>query len=128
MRIAGRKTIKLQRREASRWSMTQIRNCNKNLLTFYRDRLQDGPVESKYSLANDYAQLVFSIHMTSTTTETFFSKYKYIKSRNRMSMTDSRMGDVIHLTQTPLPKDPEHLSVDPVRIDVSLCRSFTSGP
>ena len=113
----------IKRRETSRWSMTEIRHCNKNLLSFYRDRLQEGPVESKYSLVNDYAQLVFSLHMASATIETFFSKCKYVKSRTRMSMKDSTMGDVLHLTQTPLPKDPEHLSSDPVKIDVSAAGS-----
>ena len=80
-------------------------------------------MESRYSHVDDYVRLVFSLHVTSATIETFFSKCKYIKSRTRMSMKDTTVGNVLHLTQTPLSQDPELLSADPVAIDVFVAAS-----
>ena len=115
--------LKQQRRQASRWSMAEIRHCNTNLLAFYRDRCSGEMVESSFSHADDYVRLVFSILIASATIETYFSKNKYIKSRNRMSMKEKTTSNVLHLSQTPTPTDPEELSADPVYLDVCAAAS-----
>ena len=119
--------LKQQRRQASRWPLAKIHHCTTNLLAFYGDRCPGENVESAFSHAEDYVRLVFSLHMASSTIETFFSKNKYIKSRNRMSMKDKTAANVLHLSQTPSQSDPEQLVADPVCIDVFAAAAVTSG-
>ena len=72
-----------------------------------------------YVSADDFSQLVFSIHVASAIIETFFSKNKYIKSRSRMSMSDSNAGNVLQLSQVPTPENVEQLPTSAVSIDVT---------
>ena len=112
------KELKLQRRRSARWSFAQIKLCNTNLLRFYKDRITDS-VQRKYPVADSLACLVFSIHMASAIIETFFSKKSYIKSKTRKSLSDKRVGDVLHVSQTPLPVNIERLPTNSISIDVT---------
>ena len=116
--------LKRQRRSANRWPMAQITAVCKNLLRFYKERLDD--VTNSIPLfpnANAFARLVFCLHVASAIIETFFSKTKYIKSKTRSSMKDENVANVLHLSQTPAPVDPEVLSNNPVCIDVTAASS-----
>lgn len=113
-----------QRREAARWGAGEINHCKKNLLAYYRDRvLQNLQKESKYPLADNYARLVFSLHVASAIIETFFSKTKYIQSKARQRMKVSTVSAVLHISQTPPNVNVEELEATSVSIDVtSACK------
>ena len=112
--------LKIQRRKAGRWNMGEIASCNRNLLDYYHQRtLNVSNVETKFSWADKYARLVFSLHVASAIIETYFSKTKYIKSKTRMKMNDQTVALVLHLAQTPgpAPDKIEVLVANPVSID-----------
>ena len=73
------KELKIQRRKTGRWSLPEITACNSNLLRCYKERRISG-VLNTYANADEFVQLVFSLHVASAIIETFFSKTKYIKS------------------------------------------------
>ena len=59
-------------------SASQERRIHRNLVFFYAEHKQAGP--PRFPLCDEYAQLVFSIHIASAVIETYFSKTnKYIK-------------------------------------------------
>ena len=122
-RIEAVNGLKLLRRKAARWNMPEIKECNKNLLLFYKNERQAEPAEK--TMIYDLAQLVFSLHAASAIIETFFSKTNYIKSKTRKSMSDSTVADVLHISQTPEPKDLEKLSSNPISIDVTVASQRT---
>ena len=113
------KELKLQRRRSSRWSLAQIKLCKANLLRFYKDRITDS-VQRKYPVADLLACIVFSIHMASAIIETFFSKTSYIKSKTRKNLSDKRVSQVLHVSQTPPPVDVERLPVNSISLDVTV--------
>ena len=86
---------------------------------------------SIFILSIHNSQLVFSIHLTSVTIiEAFFSKCNNVITFKAVPtwVWQTRwwkMFYVLHVTvsQNPSPKDPDHLSADPVRIDVSAASS-----
>ena len=120
--------LKMQRLKAKRWTLVEILECNRNLLRFYKDQLlQDKAgitqllqLKTKYPVVFELAQLVFSLHMASAIIETFFSKTSYIKSKNRKSMSDDTVSDVLHVSQTPYPADVEKLLPNAISIDVTV--------
>lgn len=116
-RIEAVNGLKMQRRSAARWTMSEIKECNKNLLLFYKDLQRASPLQN--SMLFELAQLIFSLHAASAIIETFFSKTAYIKSKTRKSMKDSTVAKVLHVSQTPEPKDVEKLPADPISIDVT---------
>lgn len=61
-------------------SAAQERRIHSNLLFFYAERKKAGA--SKFPLCDEYAQLVFSVHIASAVIETYFSKTKYIKNKS----------------------------------------------
>lgn len=100
--------------------MSLVIECKRNLLHFYKQRSSSytHSTDYPYPNADNFAQLVFSIHVASAIIETFFSKTKYIKSRYRMSMSDKTVGDVLQLSQVPTPDNVEHVQRSAVSIDV----------
>ena len=84
-----------QRSAYSRASAAQERRIHRNLLFFYAERKQAGP--SRFPLCDEYAQLVFSIHIASAVIETYFSKTKYIKSKHRSRLNDTSASASMHL-------------------------------
>ena len=113
------KELKLQRRRSARWSFAQIKLCKANLLRFYKDRITDS-VQRKYPVVDLLACIVFSIHMASAIIETFFSKTSYIKSKTRKNLSDKRVGEVLHVSQTPPPVDIEWLPANAISLDVTV--------
>ena len=73
-----------------------------NLLKYYHDRYQtavDNQQAHKYPLADEFVRLVFSLHLTSSIIETYFSKTKYIKNLHRSRLRDSLSSMTLHLQQ-----------------------------
>ena len=119
--------LKLQRRQAARWTMSQIKHCNRNVLAWYKEaQSADSSLEQSvgYEVAH---QLVFSLHQASAIIETFFSKTAYIKSKTRKSMSDSTVAKVLHVSQTPESEDVEMLLPDPITIDVTAATKRTEN-
>lgn len=116
-RIEAINGLKLQRRQAARWMMPQIEECNRNVLSWYKELQRSRPLQN--SVVYDLAQLVFSLHAASAIIETFFSKTTYIKSKTRKSMSDETVANVLHVSQTPQPEDIEMLQPNAISIDVT---------
>jgi len=92
-----------QRAAYSRASAASERRMYSNLLQFYGERKQAGV--SRFPLCEEYAQIVFSIHVASAVIETYFSKTKYIKNKHRPRLSDKSAAASLHLaslkTSTP---------------------------
>ena len=94
--------LKTQHDEAGDWCMAQVTACTSNLLKYYHDRYQtavNNQQAHKYPLADEFARLVFSLHLTSSIIETYFSKTKYIKNLHRSRLRDSLSSMTLHLQQ-----------------------------
>ena len=66
--------------------------CTNNLLRYYHDRLAADKEEGKqpdHSFVNNFAMIVFSLHVVSSVIKTYFSKTKYIKNQYRSRLSDS---------------------------------------
>ena len=113
--------LQKQRRQAARWGAGEINQCKKNLLAFYRDRVIANLQKDNntFALADKYAQLVFSLHVASAIIETFFSKTKYIQSKARSRMKIDTVANVLHISQTPPPRNVEVLETSSISIDVT---------
>ena len=74
------------------------RRIHNNLLLFYAERKSAGP--SKFPLCDEFAQLVFSIHVASAVVETYFSKTKYIKNKHRSKLNDQSASASLHLVES----------------------------
>ena len=98
-----------QRGAYSRASAATERRIHRNLLFFYAERKQAGP--SKYPLCDEYAQLVFSVHIASAVIETYFSKSKYIKNKHRSRLSDTSASASMHLSDCKV-INPEALTTD----------------
>ena len=62
--------------------MVEVKACNANLLKFYHDRLTFDNEQNKLPdcpLANNFATLIFSLHIASAIIESFFNKTRYTK-------------------------------------------------
>ena len=52
-----------------------------------------------YPFANNFATLIFSLHLASAIIESYFSKTKYIKNRYRSRLSDALASATLHLQQ-----------------------------
>ena len=94
--------LRKQLDEAAEWSVPVSRAVEANLLKFYHERHQaivDNQTKNEFVLAERFARLVFSIHVTSSIVETYFSKTRYIKNLHRSSLRDALASATIHLQQ-----------------------------
>lgn len=94
--------LKNQHQATENWCLAEVKSCTSNLLRYYHDRLKSFKNNNKtstYPLAERFARLVFSFHLTSSVIETYFSKTKYIKNLHRASMRDSLSSATLHLQQ-----------------------------
>ena len=123
--------LQLQRREALSWSAGAEYRCNQSLLRFYHDRLTSAikaDIQPPHHCANLFACVVFSIHISSSVIETYFSKTNYIKSKHRSSMHDTMASATLHLPQ----QCPRHHHVEQLQrrtersmmVDVDTARTF----
>ena len=74
--------LRAQQDMAGEWSVSEVKSCTSNLLKFYHDRKESVKripgAKTEYPLAERFAMLVFSIHVSSSIIETYFSKTLYI--------------------------------------------------
>ena len=94
--------LKEQQEHAEEWSVPEVNACTSNLLRYYHDRLQsykDNNKPQQYPLADEYARLIFSLHVASSVIETYFSKTKFIKSLHRASLRDALSTATLHVQQ-----------------------------
>ena len=94
--------LKAQHEMAQDWSMGEIKACTKNLLRYYHDRLaacKEHSHPQEYPLADEFARLIFSLHVASSIIETYFSKTKFIKNLYRASMRDDLATATLHVQQ-----------------------------
>ena len=94
--------LKSQHREAGNWCMAEVTHCTANLLRYYHDRLSlsvTNQQQPKHALADLFARLIFSLHVTSSVIETYFSKTRYIKNQYRARLRDSLAAMTLHLQQ-----------------------------
>ena len=119
--------LKMQQLQAEEWSVPEVNSCTKNLLRFYHDRLKSCKHNSKptpYPLADEFARLVFSLHVASSVIETYFSKTKYIKSLHRASMRDSLSTATLHVQQLRSYMDPDVVeTISTLDIDLTAALS-----
>ena len=96
------KELKLQHLASAEWCKAEISACRTNLLRYYRDRRAQRKREgkSKPSVVETFAMLVFSIHISSSVVEGYFSKTNYTKSKYRSSMRDEVSSAFLHIKET----------------------------
>ena len=109
------KQLKLQQ-EASAEMDDDMRNkCRSNLLKFYHEKLKlDMSLKRtpQFTLANEFATIIFSMYATASACETDFSNAKYIKNKSRSRLTDSRLNACLHCSNVPVHEDPESLTTE----------------
>ena len=107
------KDLKKQHGEAGEWNVAKVKNCTNNLLRFYHDRrafeIKKDPTKSLHPYAEEFARLVFSLHVSSSVVESFFSKTKYTKSIHRNRLRDELSSATLHLQQLRAYYDAETL-------------------
>ena len=92
--------LQKQKDDAGEWNLAETKACTSNLLRFYHDRLmseRDEGANPAYPLANDFATLVFSLHVASAIIETYFSRTKYAKNIYRSKLSDDLASATLHL-------------------------------
>ena len=78
----------------------------------------------EYPLADEFARLIFSLHVASSIIETYFSKTKYIKNLHRASMRDSLATATLHVQQLRAYTNEDVLeTVSTLGIDVNTALS-----
>ena len=96
------KDLQSQHESGGEWSMTEVRTCNVNLLTFYHDRLAFNNEYNKlsdYPLANNFC--IFDIQSSHRVRhhQKFSNKTRYTKSLHRSRLSDAFVSTTLHLQQ-----------------------------
>ena len=119
--------LKRQQEMAADWSLGEIKACTKNLLRYYHDRLAACKQHSRaqeYPLADQFARLIFSLHVASSVIETYFSKTKFIKRVHRASMRDELATATLHVQQLRAYMNDDVLeTISNLGIDVNIALS-----
>ena len=119
--------LKEQQEKAAEWSLAEIRACTSNLLRYYHDRLaacKKNSVDQRFPLADQFARLIFSLHVASSVIETYFSKTKFIKRVHRASLRDELATATLHVQQLRAYLNDDVLeTISTLGIDVNIALS-----
>ena len=117
--------IKAQRVHYSRSSPAVEYRMQTNLLKFYADRIQSG--DRRFPLCNEFAQIVFSIKVSSADIETYFSRTKYVKNIHRARLRDDVVSSTLHVCKTKKTRDKDALTVYDGSHDVTAAWKVDEG-
>ena len=113
--------LKSQKEMTGEWCLGEIKVYTYNLIKYYHDRLKEDKKHSRppdFPHTNTFATLIFSLHISSSVVESYFSKTRYVKSLHRSKLDDALTSATLHLQELRTYRDNEVLeTVDALVID-----------